>query len=112
MNLINQIKSVVDENVEKIIFLKLLQVVEMLEKICEKREEVTKLKNHPIHEFTYYLKTYTALGIYNIEEIKLFEIEAKDLLSDLKNSRNLCIKDGVKNVIFLFDEIIKENSSQ
>jgi len=102
----------IDENNEKLIFLKLLQILELLEKICEKRNEVTRLRNHPIHEYTYFLKNYTALRIYKIEEIKLLSFEATDLLIDLKNSRNLFIKNGVKNVLSLFEELLNDNSEQ
>jgi len=109
MNLPYQKIEWVDSEIEKLISIKLLVAVDILEEICKKKHEIKKLKNHPINEFTYFLKNYAAFGIFKIKEIELLRADVEDLVNDFKNSKNLFIKNRSIKVLNYFNEIIAEN---
>ena len=100
-------------DVEKQIREKLLEIVSILEELGEARTSIKKLRNHPIHDFTDFLKSYAIEGFYTVIELELLQKDIEDVADDFKNSRNLWVKDKTATALRLMQSLIAEmkNSS-
>ena len=85
---------------------KLFEIVSILEELGEARTSIKKLRNHPIHDFTDFLKNYSIEGFYTIIELELFQKDIEDVADDFKNSRNLWIKEKIHSCLITMREII------
>ena len=106
----NSIISAVDE---QLIREKLFEIVSILEELGEARTSIKKLRNHPIHDFTDFLKKYTIEGFYTVIELELLQKDIEDVADDFKDSRNLWVKDKTATALRLMQSLIAEmkNSS-
>ena len=92
---------------------KLFEIVSILEELGEARTSIKKLRNHPIHEFTDFLKRYTIEGFYTVIELELLQKDIEDVADDFKDSRNLWVKDKTATALRLMQSLIAQmkNSS-
>jgi len=92
---------------------KLFEIVSILEELGEARTSIKKLRNHPIHDFTDFLKIYAIEGFYTVIELELLQKDIEDVADDFKNSRNLWVKDKTATALRLMQSLIAEmkNSS-
>ena len=92
---------------------KLFEIVSILEELGEARTSIKKLRNHPIHDFTDFLKSYAIEGFYTVIELELLQKDIEDVADDFKNSRNLWVKDKTATALRLMQSLIAEmkNSS-
>jgi hypothetical protein len=92
---------------------RLFEVISILEELGEARTSVKKLRNHPIHDFTDFLKRYTIEGFYTVIELELLQKDIEDVADDFKNSRNLWVKEKTSTALRLMQSLIAEmkNSS-
>ena len=98
---------------EKLICNKLWEIVSILQELGEARNTVKKLKNHPIHDFTDFLKGFAFEGNVRVGELELLAKDIQEVADDFKNSRNLWVKDKTANALRLMQSLIAEmkNSS-
>ena len=91
----------------------LFKVISILEELGEARTSIKKLRNHPIHDFTDFLKSYAIEGFYTVIELELLQKDIEDVADDFKNSRNLWVKDKTATALRLMQSLIAEmkNSS-
>ena len=91
----------------------LWEIVSILEELGEARTSIKKLRNHPIHDFTDFLKRYTIEGFYTVIELELLQKDIEDVADDFKDSRNLWVKDKTATALRLMQSLIAEmkNSS-
>ena len=91
----------------------LWEIVSILEELGEARTSIKKLRNHPIHDFTDFLKSYAIDGFYTVIELELLQKDIQDVADDFKNSRNLWVKDKTATALRLMQSLIAEmkNSS-
>jgi hypothetical protein len=95
-------------DVEKQIREKLLEIVSILEELGEARTSIKKLSNHPIHDFTDFLKRYSIEGFYTVIELELLQKDIEDVANDFKNSRNLWVKEKTSTALRLMHSLIAE----
>jgi hypothetical protein len=105
--------SVCNTDGKKQIREKLFEIVSILDELGEARTSIKKLRNHPIHDFTDFLKRYTIEGFYTVIELELLQKDIEDVADDFKNSRNLWVKDRTSTALRLMQSLIAEmmNSS-
>ena len=106
----NLIISVEDEQrIREMLF----EIVSIMEELGEARTSIKKLRNHPIHDFTDFLKSYAIDGFYTVIELELLQKDIQDVADDFKNSRNLWVKDKTATALRLMQSLIAEmkNSS-
>ena len=91
----------------------LFEVISILEELGEARTSIKKLRNHPIHDFTDFLKSYAIEGFYTVIELELLQKDIEDVADDFKNSRNLWVKEKTSTALRLMQSLIAEmkNSS-
>ena len=84
-----------------------------MQELGEARNTVKKLKNHPIHDFTDFLKGFAFEGNVRVGELELLAKDIQEVADDFKNSRNLWVKDKTANALRLMQSLIAEmkNSS-
>jgi len=99
----NSIISAVDE---QLIREKLFEIVSILEELGEARTSIKKLRNHPIHDFTDFLKKYTIEGFYTVIELELLQKDIEDVADDFKDSRNLWVKEKIQFCLITMRAII------
>ena len=106
----NLIISVEDEQRIREMF---FEIVSIMEELGEARTSIKKLRNHPIHDFTDFLKSYAIDGFYTVIELELLQKDIQDVADDFKNSRNLWVKDKTATALRLMQSLIAEmkNSS-
>ena len=92
---------------------RLFEIISILEELGEARTSIKKLRNHPIHDFNDFLKSYAIDGFYTVIELELLQKDIQDVADDFKNSRNLWVKDKTANALRLMQSLIAEmkNSS-
>ena len=92
---------------------RLFEVVSILEELGQARTSIKKLRNHPIHDFTDFLKNYAIDGFYTVIELELLQKDIQDVADDFKNSRNLWVKEKTSTALRLMQSLIAEmkNSS-
>ena len=98
--------SVCNTDGKKQIREKLFEIVSILDELGEARTSVKKLRNHPIHDFTDFLKRYTIEGFYTVIELELLQKDIEDVADDFKNSRNLWVKDKTASALKLMQSLI------
>ena len=91
----------------------LWEIVSILEELGEARTSIKKLRNHPIHDFTDFLKIYAIEGFYSVIELDLLQKEIEDVADDFNKSRNLWVKEKTSTALRLMQSLIAEmkNSS-
>jgi len=92
---------------------KIFEIVSFLEELGEASTSIKKLRNHPIHDFTNFLKSYAIEGFYTVIELELLQKDIQDVADDFKNSRNLWVKEKTSTALKLMQSLIAEmkNSS-
>ena len=92
---------------------KIFEIVSILEELGEARTSIKKLSNHPIHDFTDFLKRYSIEGFYTVIELELLQKDIEDVADDFKDSRNLWVKDKTATALRLMQSLIAQmkNSS-
>jgi len=105
--------AIISNEDEKQIREKLFEIVSILEELGEARTSIKKLRNHPIHDFTVFLKRYAIEGFYTVIELELLLRDIEDVANDFKNSRNLWVKDKTATALKLMHSLIADmkNSS-
>ena len=108
--MINSLNKIINEQQIKDL---LWEIVSILEELGEARTSIKKLRNHPIHDFTDFLKSYAIDGFYTVIELELLQKDIQDVADDFKNSRNLWVKDKTATALRLMQSLIAEmkNSS-
>ena len=108
--MINSLKKIINEQQIKDL---LWEIVSILEELGEARTSIKKLRNHPIHDFNDFLKSYAIDGFYTVIELELLQKDIQDVADDFKNSRNLWVKDKTATALRLMQSLIAEmkNSS-
>ena len=91
---------------EKLICNKLWEIVSILQELGEARNTVKKLRNHPIHDFTDFLKGFTFEGSVRVGELELLAKDIQDVADDFKHSRNAWVKERTSTVLRLMNDII------
>ena len=104
INILNT--SLIRINNEQLIRDLLWAIVSILEELGEARTSIKKLRNHPIHEFTDFLKRYTIEDFYTVIELELLQKDIEDVANDFKNSRNLWVKDKTASALKLMQSLI------
>ena len=87
---------------------KIFEIVSFLEELGEARTSIKKLRNHPIHDFTDFLKSYAIEGFYTVIELELLQKDIEDVADDFKDSRNLWVKDKTATALRLMQSLIAE----
>ena len=91
---------------EKVICNKLWEIVSILQELGEARNTVKKLRNHPIHDFTDFLKGFAFEGNVRVGEIELLAKDIQEVADDFKHSRNAWVKERTSTALRLMNEII------
>ena len=91
---------------EKLICNKLWEIVSILQELGEARTSVKKLRNHPIHDFTDFLKGFAFEGNVRVGEIELLAKDIQEVADDFKHSRNAWVKERTSTALRLMNEII------
>ena len=84
------------------------EIVSILEELGEARTSIKKLRNHPIHEFTDFLKRYVIEGFYTVIELELLQKDIEDVADDFNKSRNLWVKEKTSTALRLMQSLIAE----
>ena len=85
------------------------EIVSILQELGEARNTVNKLKNHPIHDFTDFLKGFAFEGNVRVGELELLAKDIQEVADDFKHSRNAWVKERTSTVLRLMNEIIFNN---
>lgn len=88
---------------------KMAMVVDLLESVCSVKDAVKKLKNHPIHDYTDFLFTWTASSCVSKGELKHLILELQEYKEDFKQSKNTWVKQRTAMVVELMQEMIDGN---
>ena len=91
---------------EKLICNKLWEIVSILQELGEVRNTVKKLRNHPIHDFTDFLKGFAFEGNVRVGELELLAKDIQEVADDFKHSRNAWVKERTSTALRLMNEII------
>ena len=98
--------SIISAEYEQLIREKLFEIISILEELGEARTSIKKLRNHPIHDFTDFLKSYAIDGFYTVIELELLQKDIEDVADDFKNTRNLWIKEKIHSCLITMRAII------
>jgi hypothetical protein len=88
---------------------KMAVVVNLLETVCGVKDAVKKLKNHPIHDYTDFLFTWTASSCVSKGELKHLILELQQYKEDFKQSKNTWVKQRTAMLVDLMQEMIDGN---
>ena len=91
---------------EKLICNKLWEIVSILQELGEARNTVKKLRNHPIHDFTDFLKSFAFEGNVRVGELELLAKDIQEVADDFKHSRNAWVKERTSTAMCLMNELI------
>lgn len=94
----------VDE--EKLICNKLWEIVSILQELGEARNTVKKLRNHPILDFTDFLKGFAFEGYVRVGQLEILAKDIQEVADDFKHSRNAWVKERTSTALRLMNEII------
>ena len=96
---------------EKLICNKLWEIVLILQELGEARNTLKKLRNHPIHDFTYFLKGFAVEGNVRVGELELLAKDIQEVADDFKHSRNAWVKERTSTALKLMNELIDNELS-
>ena len=91
---------------EKLICNKLWEIVSILQELGEARNTVKKLRNHPIHDFTDFLKGFVFEGNVRVGELELLAKDIQEIADDFKHSRNAWVKERTSTAMRLMNDLI------
>jgi len=91
---------------EKVICNKLWEIVSILQELGEARDTVKKLRNHPIHDFTDFLKGFAFEGNVRVGDLELLAKDIQEVADDFNHSRNAWVKERTSTALGLMNEII------
>jgi hypothetical protein len=91
---------------EKLICNKLWEIVSILQELGEARNTVKKLRNHPIHDFTDFLKGFAFEGNVRVGELELLAKDIQEVADDFKHSRNTWVKERTSTALRLINDIV------
>ena len=94
---------------EQVAMQKMAVVVNLLETVCGVKDAVKKLKNHPIHDYTDFLLTWTASSCVSKGELKHLILELQQYKEDFKQSKNTWVKHRTAMLVDLMQEMIDGN---
>lgn len=91
---------------EKLICNKLWEIVSILQELGEARTSIKKLRNHPIHDFTDFLKGFAFEGNVRVGELELLAKDIQEVADDFKHSRNAWVKERTSTALRLMNGLI------
>lgn len=91
---------------EKLICNKLWEIVSILQELGEARNTVKKLRNHPIHDFTDFLKGFAFEGYVRVGELELLAKDIQEVAVDFKHSSNVWVKERTSTALQLTNDLI------
>ena len=91
---------------EKLICNKLWEIVSILQELGEARTSIKKLRNHPIHDFTDFLKGFAFEGYVRVGELELLAKDIQEVADDFKHSKNAWVKERTSTALRLMKGLI------
>ena len=94
---------------EKLICNKLWEIVSILQELGEARTSIKKLRNHPIHDFTDFLKGFVFEGNVRVGELELLAKDIQEVADDFKHSKNAWVKERTSTALRLINRLINND---
>jgi hypothetical protein len=88
---------------------KLAVAVKLLESVCALKENVKKLRNHPIHHYTLFLSDLMWDDDLSKRQLAYLIMELKEYKEDFKRSKNTWVKQRTAMAVDLFQQMIDSN---
>jgi len=88
---------------------KLAVAVKLLESVCALKDNVKKLKNHPIHHYTLFLSDLMWDDVLSKRQLAYLIVELKEYKEDFKRSKNTWVKKRTAMAVDLFQQVIDGN---
>ena len=93
----------------KAVLQKLTVAVKLLKSVCDIKDAVKKLKNHPIHHYTLFLSDLMWDDVLSKRQLAYLIVELKEYKEDFNRSKNTWVKQRTAMVVELFQEMIDGN---